>query len=248
MAKTELSYGIHACRHLLESNAENIVEVWAQQDTRGQGLKELLQSIEQAGLSIQWVQRKSLEKMAEGGRHQGIAMRSKARKVLDENDLEDLLERSEKTPFLLILDGVQDPHNLGACLRTADAAGVLAVIVPVHRGVGITSTVRKVATGAAESVPLIQVNNLARLLDLLKQRGIWLIGTAGEATTSLHEQDLTGPLALVMGAEDKGMRRLTREACDALIHIPMQGVVESLNVSTATAVCLYEAVRQRLKT
>ncbi len=246
MAKTELAYGIHACRHLLDSSPEDIVEVWVQQDTRGQGLKELIAQIEQAGLTIQWVQRKSLEKMAEGGRHQGIAIRSRARKVLDEADLEAILDNAQQVPFLLILDGVQDPHNLGACLRTADAAGVMAVIVPVHRGVGITSTVRKVATGAAESVPLIQVNNLARVLELLKQRGIWLIGTAGEASTSLHQQDLSGPLALVMGAEDKGMRRLTREACDALIHIPMRGVVESLNVSTATAVCLFEALRQRL--
>jgi 23S rRNA (guanosine2251-2'-O)-methyltransferase len=147
--------------------------------------------------------------------------------------------------LLLVLDGVQDPHNLGACLRTADAAGVIAVIVPRDRAAGLSPVVRKVASGAAETVPLIQVVNLSRTLKWLKERGVWLVGTDDEAKTSLHSAKLDGPLAIVMGAEGAGMRRLTREHCDLLVSIPMAGVVESLNVSVATGVVLYETVRQR---
>jgi 23S rRNA (guanosine2251-2'-O)-methyltransferase len=146
---------------------------------------------------------------------------------------------------LLVLDGVQDPHNLGACLRSADAAGVDAVIVPKDKAAGLTPVVRKVACGAAENVPFFQVTNLARTLRDLQERGIWLIGAAGEAESSLYQADLRGPLALVMGAEEQGMRRLTREHCDVLVNIPMAGSVESLNVSVATGICLFEAVRQR---
>ena len=156
-----------------------------------------------------------------------------------------ILAGLEVPPFLLILDGVQDPHNLGACLRTADAAGVHAVIVPRDKACGLTSTVRKVACGAAETVPFVQVTNLTRTLKALQQAGIWIIGTDLDTTQSLYDSDLTGPLALVLGAEGKGLRRLTREACDSLVKLPMQGTVQSLNVSVSAGICLYEALRQR---
>ena len=163
----------------------------------------------------------------------------------NENDLYDLLDQLEDTPFLLVLDGVTDPHNLGACLRTADAAGIQAVIAPKDNAAGLTPTARKVASGAAETVPFIPVTNLARTLDNLKERGIWLTGTSDKASQNLYQADLKGPMALVMGAEGAGIRRLTEERCDFLVSIPMQGQVSSLNVSVATGVCLYEALRQR---
>ena len=163
----------------------------------------------------------------------------------NENDLFEILRHLQQPPFLLILDGLQDPHNLGACLRSADAAGVHAVIVPKDRAVSLTDTVCKVACGAAEHVPLVTVTNLARTLKQLKELGLWLVGTADDAKQSLYDVDLTGPLALVMGAEGKGLRRLTKEHCDFLVHIPMAGSVECLNVSVAAGVCLFEAVRQR---
>jgi 23S rRNA (guanosine2251-2'-O)-methyltransferase len=185
-----------------------------------------------------------LDRLASGERHQGVCVQMRSAGVLGEGALDDLLEKV-KAPLLLVLDGVQDPHNLGACLRTADAAGVAAVIVPRDRAAGLSPVVRKVASGAAETIPLIQVVNLARTLRWLKEREIWIVGTDDEAPKSLFETSLTGPLALVLGAEGQGLRRLTKENCDALISIPMKGVVESLNVSVATGVVLYEALRQR---
>ena len=163
----------------------------------------------------------------------------------DENFLFELLSASEGDPFLLVLDGVLDPHNLGACLRSADAAGVQAVIIPKDRAVSVTDTVRKVACGAAEHLPVISVTNLVRTLKALKAENIWLVGTVVDADKTLYETDLTGPLALVMGGEEKGLRRLTRECCDFEVSLPMRGHVESLNVSVATGICLFEAVRQR---
>lgn len=166
-------------------------------------------------------------------------------RTMDETELFALLKSLETPPFLLLLDQVQDPHNLGACLRTADGAGVHAVIAPKDRSVGLTSAVRTVACGAAEHVPYVQVTNLARFMDQLKELGIWLVGTASEAESSLYEADLTGPLGLVMGSEGSGLRRLTRERCDFVVSFPLFGSVESLNVSVATGICLFEAVRQR---
>ena len=178
--------------------------------------------------------------------HQGIIARTHPLKELNENDLDHILQQ-QSSPLLVVLDGITDPHNLGACLRTADAAGVSAVIVPKDKSAQLNSTARKVACGAAENVPLIRVTNLSRTLrELQQQHNIWVIGTAGEATETLYQTKLTGPLALVMGAEGEGMRRLTREHCDQLISIPMAGTVSSLNVSVATGVCLFEIVRQRL--
>ncbi len=161
--------------------------------------------------------------------------------------LDELLDRLDVPPLLLVLDGVTDPHNLGACLRTADAAGVHAVIIPKDKSATLNSTVRKVACGAAEVVPLVAVTNLARALEKLRQKGLWVVGTAGDAEQTLYQQDMTGPLIVVMGAEGTGMRRLTREHCDFLVNLPMQGSVSSLNVSVATGVCLFEAQRQRMQ-
>ena len=186
-----------------------------------------------------------IARAADGVNHQGVLAWVRSPKPRLEKDLPDLLQGLDRPPFLLILDGVQDPHNLGACLRTADAAGVHAVIAPKDNAAGLTPTVCKVASGAAETVAYVQVTNLARAMDRLKEQGIWLTGTAGEATTDVYQADLKGPLGLVMGAEGSGLRRLTRERCDHLVRLPMLGRVESLNVSVATGICLYEALRQR---
>lgn len=188
--------------------------------------------------------RQWLDDKVEGAVHQGIIARVREGRQYQENDLPALLE-SVDTPFLLVLDGVTDPHNLGACLRSADAAGVHAVIVPRDRSAQLNATAKKVACGAAENVPLIRVTNLARTLRLLQEMNVWVVGTAGEADHTLFQSKMTGPMALVMGAEGEGMRRLTREHCDELISIPMAGTVSSLNVSVATGICLFEAVRQR---
>ena len=183
--------------------------------------------------------------MVDGARHQGIVIRCKALRTDVPVDIDDLLMQLDDSPFLLVLDCVQDPHNLGACLRTAAAVGVHAVVVPGHDSARLTPVVRKVASGAAESIPLIRVANLVRTLRVLRQRGVVIVGTALDAANSLYEMDLTGPLALVLGGESRGLRRLTREHCDWLLRIPMIGSVESLNVSVAAGVCLFEALRQR---
>ena len=240
----ELIYGIHAVSALLERQPELFLEAWVLKGREDERLLPLINELQRCGVSIQLVTRKTLDDKAEGAIHQGIIARIREGKKYDEQDLWALLDQQQQ-PFLLILDGVTDPHNLGACLRNADAAGVHALIVPRDKSVTLTGTARKVACGAAETVPFIQVTNLARTLRELQERGVWVVGTAGEADHDLYQSKLTGPLALVMGAEGAGMRRLTREHCDELISIPMAGAVSSLNVSVATGVCLFEAVRQR---
>ena len=198
-------------------------------------------------VSFKIVDNTVLDEMTDNANHQGwvaVYVVEKAMKTYDENTLKDLLEEKSK-PLFLVLDGIQDPHNLGACLRSADAAGVTAVIIPKDNAVGLTPVVRKVASGAAENVILIQVTNLARSLEILKQAGVWLYGLSAEATQSLYDTDLSGAVALLLGAEGKGLRRLTREAADVLVSLPMFGQVSSLNVSVATGVCVYEALRQR---
>lgn len=241
---SELIYGIHAVSAMLEQAPERFIEAWALKGREDERLLPLLNLLRKYGVSIQLVQRKTLDDKAEGAIHQGIIARIKEGKKYDEQDLWTLLDQ-QPAPFLLVLDGVTDPHNLGACLRSADAAGVHALVVPRDKSVSLTPTARKVACGAAETVPFIQVTNLARTLREFKERGIWVVGTAGETDTELFDARLTGPLALVMGAEGTGLRRLTREHCDALVRIPMAGLVSSLNVSVATGICLFEAVRQR---
>ncbi|MBL6734482.1 MAG: 23S rRNA (guanosine(2251)-2'-O)-methyltransferase RlmB [Shewanellaceae bacterium] len=244
---THVVYGIHAVSAVLRQHPERIVEVWMQKQRQDNALEALQTQLSEQGTSIQWVTRETLEKHATSSQHQGIALRMQTPKSLDESDLMTLLANKAQ-PLLLILDGVTDPHNLGACLRNADAAGVDAIVVPKDNAVGLTPVVYKVASGAASHIPLIEVTNLARTMGQLKQTGMWLMGAAGEASQTLYQADLKGSLAIVMGAEGRGLRRLTREHCDVLMSIPMQGSVSSLNVSVAAGVCLYEAVRQRQST
>ncbi|KJY86448.1 23S rRNA methyltransferase [Vibrio neptunius] len=241
----EFIYGIHAVKAVLAKEPERFVEAFVLKGRQDDRLMPILNELQMCGVSIQQMTRKTLDDKARGANHQGIMAKVKPAKQLNENDLDDILAQ-HSTPLLLVLDGVTDPHNLGACLRNADAAGVAAVIVPKDKSANITATVSKVACGAAETVPLIRVTNLARTMRALQEQGIWFVGTAGEATHDLYQAKLTGPLAIVMGAEGDGMRRLTRETCDDLIKIPMAGSVSSLNVSVASGVCLFEAVRQRL--
>jgi 23S rRNA (guanosine2251-2'-O)-methyltransferase len=241
---SEMIYGIHAVQALLERAPERFQEVFILKGREDKRLLPLIHALEAQGVVIQVASRQYLDEKSEGAVHQGIIARVKPGRQYQESDLPDLLASLDQ-PFLLILDGVTDPHNLGACLRSADAAGVHAVIVPRDRSAQLNATAKKVACGAAESVPLIRVTNLARTMRLLQEENVWIVGTAGEADHTLHQSKMTGPLALVMGAEGEGMRRLTREHCDELISIPMAGSVSSLNVSVATGICLFEAVRQR---
>ena len=251
MAKSEeLVFGIHAVNALLKSAPERFIEIWLLKGRDDERLLPIIHLTRKYGIAAQMVQRRVLDEKSADEQHQGVVARVKPGKVLTENDLDDIISSAEKQdvpPFLLILDGVTDPHNLGACLRNADAAGVHGIIVPKDNAAKITATVRKVAVGAAESVPLIQVTNLSRTMKHLQQKGVWIIGTAGETDTCLYDVELSGPMALVMGAEGKGMRRLTRENCDQLVKLPMAGSVSSLNVSVATGICLFEIVRQRIK-
>ncbi|MBH2681335.1 23S rRNA (guanosine(2251)-2'-O)-methyltransferase RlmB [Serratia marcescens] len=241
---SEIIYGIHAVKALLERDPQRFLEVFILKGREDRRLQPLIAELEATGIVIQVASRQWLDDKVEGAVHQGIIARVREGRQYQENDLPSLLE-SVETPFLLVLDGVTDPHNLGACLRSADAAGVHAVIVPRDRSAQLNATAKKVACGAAESVPLIRVTNLARTLRLLQEMNVWVVGTAGEADHTLYQSKMTGPMALVMGAEGEGMRRLTREHCDELISIPMAGTVSSLNVSVATGICLFEAVRQR---
>ncbi|ABM05102.1 23S rRNA Gm-2251 2'-O-methyltransferase [Psychromonas ingrahamii 37] len=245
MSKSELLYGIHSVDALLEKQPERFIEVYALKGREDERLNNIIAKLNEWGISVQLMNRKAMDDKSEGEQHQGIIARVKTAKVLNDNDLDSLLESLTAPPFLLILDGVTDPHNLGACLRSADAAGVHAVIIPKDNSASLTPVVRKVACGAAESVPLIHVTNLARAMRSLQDKGVWIYGTAGEATQSLYDCKLEGGMALAMGAEGKGLRRLTREHCDQLIKLPMAGAVSSLNVSVATGVCLFEVVRQR---
>jgi 23S rRNA (guanosine2251-2'-O)-methyltransferase len=239
-------FGIHAVSALLEQSPERVAALWVLKSRRDDRLERVVAAARRAGVRTHEADRAVLDGLAEGGRHQGVVAEYVGdAPPLGEPDLEALLDRVEGPPLLLVLDGVQDPHNLGACLRTADAAGVHAVVVPRDRAVGLTPAARKVASGAAESVPLVQVTNLARSLRTLEERGVRVVGSADDAGVSVFDADLTGPLALVLGAEGGGLRRLTREACAGLVRIPMAGRVESLNVSVAAGVLLYEAVRQR---
>jgi len=240
-------YGFHAIEAILQHEPERILDVWVLSGRGDKRLDAISDALSRQGIQQQKIKREKLDELAGSTRHQGIVANCRMAPTRNENFLNQLLDGLTEPAFLLILDGIQDPHNLGACLRTADAAGVHAVIAPKDNAVTLNATVRKVASGAAETTPFISVTNLARCLRNLKERGIWLIGAAGEVDTNVYQQDLTGPLAMVMGAEGKGLRRLTRETCDHLITIPMPGNVESLNVSVATGVCLYEALRQRTK-
>ncbi len=244
MSNLEKIYGVHAVEALLRHHPKRVKQVWLAEGRNDPRVQVLLGLATDARVAIGQCERREMDAWVEGV-HQGVVADVSPSQVWGEQMLEELLDRSEGAPLLLVLDGVTDPHNLGACLRSADAAGALAVIVPKDKSATLNATVRKVACGAAEVIPLVAVTNLARTLEKLQQRGLWVVGTAGEAERSLYEQDLTGPTVLIMGAEGKGMRRLTREHCDYLVKLPMAGSVSSLNVSVATGVCLFEALRQR---
>ena len=238
-------YGLHAVQAALERAPESISEIWVDQHRHDRRMLDILTLAHEAGITAHGSNKHELDGLVPGARHQGVVARSSAPRNLGEADLERLLDGLDEPPFLLVLDGVTDPHNLGACLRSADAAGVQAVIAPRDRAASLTPTAIKVASGAAQTVPFVQVTNLARTLKDLQERGIWLVGLDGHAEQTLYELDLRGPLGIVMGAEGQGLRRLTKERCDFLATIPMVGTVESLNVSVATGICLFEALRQR---
>ena len=238
-------YGLHAVNAVLDRSPERVLELWVAQprdDARTQQLKERAQS---AGVRVQPASGEALAKLVGDVVHQGAVAAVRPLKGWDEHELLTALGQVAGDPLLLVLDGVTDPHNLGACLRTADAAGAHAVLIPKDRAAAVDGVVRKVAAGAAEFTPVASVTNLARTLDALKERGIWVVGTDGEAPQTLYAADLKRPLALVLGAEGAGMRRLTRERCDYLVRIPMGGHVESLNVSVAAGIALFEVRRQR---
>ena len=240
-----VAYGLHTVRMLVERHPERVRRVLLLGGRDAGRVAELRAAATRAGVQVATADAAQLDRLAEGERHQGVVAELNPRAGDPETQLEQALEAAGAKPLLLVLDGVTDPHNLGACLRSADAAGVHAVVAPRDRAAGLTPVARKVAAGAAETLPFVQVVNLARTLRELKERGLWLVGTAGESTRSIYDVDLTGPIAIVMGSEGEGMRRLTRECCDELVRIPMAGAVESLNVSVATGVVLFEAARQR---
>ncbi len=243
--QSEIIFGFHSVESIIRNDPANILQLMVEKNRHDKRIKQLIDYAQSQNISIEYLKKTDLQKQADSHKTQGVAVRYKSSAKIEGKSLEDIIQK--ENVFLLVLDGVTDPHNLGACLRTADAAGVDAVIVPKDRAAGLTPTARKVACGAAESMLFFQVTNLARTLKQLQENEVWIVGTAGEAEENLFDVKLTGKLAMIMGAEEKGMRRLTRENCDQLIKMPMAGQVESLNVSVATGVCLFEALRQRTK-
>ncbi|MGH8494622.1 MAG: 23S rRNA (guanosine(2251)-2'-O)-methyltransferase RlmB [Gammaproteobacteria bacterium] len=245
MAPIEVIFGQHAVRDVLEHSPETVLGLLAAQGADNRRIEALIDTAQQFGIHVEHAARHKLDRLAGGGRHQGIVARVRSRPARGEGELTALIAGLGEPPLLLVLDGVTDPRNLGACLRTADAGGVHAVIAPRDRAAGLTPAARKAASGAAESVPFFQVTNLARALRGLKDAGLRIVGAAGDVPASPYAVDLTGPLCLVLGAEEKGMRRLTRDLCDELVALPMHGSVESLNVAVAAGVLIYEVRRQR---
>lgn len=243
MSSSRLIYGFHAITAKLRHDPESVKEILIDAGRQDGRAKDLLRHAELQGVKVVATEGKRLDGMVPGGRHQGVVARVEGGRQVAR--LDDVLDTLEEPPFLLILDGITDPRNLGACLRVADAAGVHAVVAPKDRAVGLTDVAMKTASGAAESVPYVMVTNLARTLRELQEREIWVVGTAGEAADDLYTATWPVATAWVLGAEGEGMRRLTRENCDQLVRIPMYGAVESLNVSVAAGVCLFEARRRR---
>jgi 23S rRNA (guanosine2251-2'-O)-methyltransferase len=243
MADTRIIYGFHAVTSRLRQSPAVVKEIYIDAAREDGRVHELLKAAESRGARVMRVDDKRLDGLTHHARHQGVAARIEPPPL--PTHIEDVLEAVKEPPLLLILDGVTDPHNLGACLRVADAMGAHAIIAPKDRSAGITAAVSKVASGAAEAVPYITVTNLARSMRELKEKGVWLVGADERAQQALFEARVAGPLAWVLGAEGEGMRRLTRETCDELVRIPMYGSVESLNVSVSAGICLAETRRQR---
>ena len=242
--KSKMIFGFHAVTARMRHEASSIEEIYVDAERHDRRMQDLLHAAKEAKVRVIQADDQRLDNIVGTRRHQGVV--AKVGELSLARNLDELLDAIVGPPMLLVLDGVTDPHNLGACLRVADGAGAHAVIVPKDRAVGLNATAAKVASGAADTVPYITVTNLARTLRELKERDIWLIGTTDDSEKSLYQADFSGPCALVMGSEGEGMRRLTRETCDLLVSIPMLGTVESLNVSVASGVCLYEARRQRI--
>ncbi|MFW3175266.1 23S rRNA (guanosine(2251)-2'-O)-methyltransferase RlmB [Xanthomonas phaseoli pv. syngonii LMG 9055] len=240
--------GVNAVASSVENDADNVREVLIEAGSKNPRLTEIEEQARRKGIDVRRVNTQALDGVGGQVRHQGVAARYAAARLWAENELEGLVEAAEGRALVLILDGVQDPHNLGACLRSAAAAGVTAVVIPKDKSATVNATVRKTSAGAADRIPVVAVTNLARCLRDLQKQGVWLYGLAGEAEASLYSVDLRGSVGLVLGGEADGLRRLTREHCDGLVKIPMPGEIESLNVSVATGVTLFEAVRQRLGT
>lgn len=238
-------YGLHPISALVSKDPERVVQLYVQVGRHDGRMQSIIDRAKEAGIKIQAMSRDFLDKVSGNQVHQGIVAQVKAASQNSEADLWQLLDGLTEPALLLVLDGVQDPHNLGACLRSANAAGVQAVIVPKDKAAALTPVVEKVACGAAAITPLFQVTNLVRTLDGLKQRGVWIYGASDDAEQSLFEANLSGGVAWVLGAEGAGLRHLTRENCDVLLHIPMRGTVTSLNVAVAAGVCLFETVRQK---
>ncbi len=243
MSAPKVLFGFHAVGVRLKTAPRSIVEIYFEPSRRDARMRQFVDRAKEAGVRLIEADAMRLAKLAGSHGHQGVAAR--VEELPQAHSLDDLLDAIEGPPLLLVLDGVTDPHNLGACLRVADGAGAHAVIAPKDHAAGINATVAKVASGAAETVPYFMVTNLARTLGELKERSIWCIGAADDAPRTIFQTDLKGPVALVLGAEGAGMRQLTRKTCDDLASIPMRGAVESLNVSVASGICLYEALRQR---
>ena len=243
MSSPKVLFGFHAVGVRLKTAPQSIVEIYFEPTRRDARMRQFVAKAQEAGVRLIEADALRIAKLSGSHGHQGVAARVEA--LPQVHSLDELLESLTEPALLLVLDGVTDPHNLGACLRVADGAGVHAVIAPKDHAVGVNATVAKVASGAAETVPYFMVTNLARTLNELKERNIWCIGTSDDAPKTLYEVDLKGPVALVLGAEGEGIRQLTRKTCDELVRLPMKGAVESLNVSVASGVCLYEAVRQR---
>jgi 23S rRNA (guanosine2251-2'-O)-methyltransferase len=243
MSSPKVLFGFHAVGVRLKTAPQSIIEIYYEATRRDARMRQFLERANEAGARLIEADNLRLAKLCGSHGHQGVAARVEP--VAQIHSLDDLLDAVTGPPLLLVLDGITDPHNLGACLRVADGAGAHAVIAPKDHAAGINATVAKVASGAAETMPYFMVTNLARTLGELKERSIWVTGTSDDAPKTLYQTDLKGPTALVLGAEGAGMRQLTRKSCDALVSIPMHGAVESLNVSVASGVCLYEALRQR---
>ncbi|HPM65570.1 MAG TPA: 23S rRNA (guanosine(2251)-2'-O)-methyltransferase RlmB [Piscinibacter sp.] len=239
----KILFGFHAVTVRLKTASKSVIEVHVDASRRDQRMREFLARAREAGTKIVDSDDDRLHKLCGTHRHQGVVARVEA--VAMSHSLDDTLDAVDGDPLILVLDGITDPHNLGACLRVADGAGAHAVIAPKDHAVGVNATVAKVASGAAETVPYFMVTNLARTLNELKERNILVVGTSDTAEQSLYDIDLSGPVALVLGAEGSGMRQLTGKTCDLLVRLPMKGAVESLNVSVASGICLYEALRQR---
>ncbi len=245
MKDQQYIHGIHAVNALLNTNHDCIRQLIVDNKRSDKRIQDIIHRAERLEISLIFQSRAELDHLANNGNHQGIVALCDIPAVKQEQALDDLLKNPDHALLFLVLDGVQDPHNLGACLRTADAAGVDALIIPKDRSVSMTSTVVKVASGAAYTVPVIHVTNLSRALTRMQDAGVWFVGTDGASSQTLYELNLTGSIGIVMGAEGRGMRRLTKEKCDFLVQLPMLGSVESLNVSVATGICLYEVLRQR---